>query len=79
MDDRGESTGLIGVGFLFGLIFLFLLVCLRLLGGQAGHTRLAAEWGLDGSGLLASWTGAFLLRRKLAFGKDGGVQLALAV
>ena len=34
--DRGEYTGLIGVGFLFGLIPLFLLVvCLN----ETGHAK----------------------------------------
>jgi lipopolysaccharide export LptBFGC system permease protein LptF len=74
--------GFKGVGFLFGLIFVFLLVvCLQ----QTGHAKLAAECGLAGCALLAVGTGTFLLRRwrtasdEQAFHDDGDVPFALAV
>ena len=74
--------GFKGVGFLFGLIFVFLLVvCLN----QTGHAKSAAECGLAGCALLAVGTGAFLLRRwrtasdEKAFHDDGDVPFALAV
>jgi hypothetical protein len=82
MDDRGAHTGLIGVGFLFGLISLFLLVlCLK----QTGHSAAAAGSGLAGSALLAGVTARFLLRRwrtapdAAAFDEDGDVPFSFAV
>jgi len=74
--------GFRGVGFLFGLISVFLLVvCLK----QTGHAKLAAECGLSGCALLAVGTGSFLLRRwrtasdEQAFHDDADVPFALAV
>jgi hypothetical protein len=82
MDDRGERTGLIGVGFLFGFIFLFLLVvCLK----ATGHAKLAADLGPAGYAVLAAVTGRLLLRRwreapdVAAFDEDGDVQFCGAV
>jgi hypothetical protein len=82
MDAGAESTGLKGVGFLFGLIFLFLLVvCLK----QTGHSAAAAVSGAAGCILLALSTGAFLLQRwriasdEAEFHADGDVPFALAV
>jgi len=76
------AMGVKGVGFLFGLIAVFLLVvCLK----QTGHARPAAECGLSGGLLLGAGTGAFLLRRwrtapdEQTFHDDGDVQFALAV
>jgi hypothetical protein len=74
--------GFKGVGFLFGLIAVFLLVVSL---KQTGHARLAAECGLSGCALLALGSGAFLLRRwrtapdTQSFHDDGDVQFALAV
>jgi hypothetical protein len=74
--------GFKGVGFLFGLIAVFLLVVSL---KQTGHARLAAECGLAGCALLAVGTGAFLLRRwrtapdTQSFHDDGDAQFALAV
>ena len=82
MHDRSEHTGLIGVGFLFGFISLFLLVvCLK----AAGHASLAAESGLGGSALLAVAAGWVLLRKwrqasgRAAFDEDGDVPFCAAV
>jgi hypothetical protein len=82
MDERGEHTGLIGVGFLFGLISLFLLVvCLQ----ATGHAKLAAGFGLAGSAVLAVLAGWFLLRKwrqapnLAAFDEDGDVPFCGAV
>lgn len=82
MDDRAERAGLIGVGFLFGFISLFLLVaCLK----ATGHTRLAAECGLGGSAVLAVSAGGFLLNKwrqapdLVAFDEDGDVPFCGAV
>jgi hypothetical protein len=82
MDAGCESSGLKGVGFLFGLIAIFLLVvCLK----QTGHRSMAVECGLSGCALLAAGTGAFLLRRwrtapdEQTFHDDGDVQFALGV
>jgi vacuolar-type H+-ATPase subunit I/STV1 len=82
MDDRGEHTGLIGGGFLFGLISLFLLmVCLK----ATGHRELAPGFGLAGSAILAALAGRFLWRKWRTaptiadFEEDGDVQFSLAV
>lgn len=71
-----------GVGFLFAMIALFLLVvCLE----AGGHAELARECGLAGGILLALSTGVFLVRRwraaenQAAFYEDGDVVFALAV
>jgi len=71
-----------GVGFLFAMIALFLLVvCLK----QTGHATLAIDCGVAGSVLLALSTGLFLARRwrsaedESAFHQDGDVAFALAV
>ena len=82
MDARGEYTGLIGVGFLFGFISLSLMaVCLK----QSGHPELAAGLGLGGSVILAGFSGRFVWRKWRSaptaadFNDDGDVQFCLAV
>ena len=82
MDAGAEPIGLKGVGFLFGLISLFLLVaCLK----QTGHSTAAAASGAAGCIVLALSTGAFLVRRRRAaaddasFHADGDAAFALAV
>jgi hypothetical protein len=82
MDAHCEKSGLKGVGFLFGMIALVLLVlCLK----ETRHSAAAIASGLVGDALLLAGTGAFLLRRwraaadETAFHEDGDVQFALAV
>ena len=82
MDGRGELAGLTGVGFLFGLISLFLLVvCLK----ATGHMKMAVECGLAGSAVLAAAAGWVLLRKwrqapdLAAFDDDGDVPFCGAV